>query len=177
MGLTRYPKGDAVFSCASGAPRLPAEAARVIEPTDWALSSCLSFPSGSPLVVTAVRLKSILASAAVTSGWTAAETDPDGVPASVAMTGPVAGTVTVRTRPVAARAMPAFCPTPLAAAKSVTWRNGLRRPLRSSRCASRGRSAITATAGRGSGAGPVARRRPLAVWVVKNGSSLESLRS
>jgi len=136
-------------------------------PTDWALSSCLSLPSGSPWVVTAVRLKSTLAAAAaVTSGCEAAETAPE-ESALVAVMGLETGTVTVNTSPVAARATPAFCPTPLAAANSVIWRNGLRRPRRSSRCASRGRSAKTGAAGRGSGAGPVARRRPLAVWVVK----------
>ena len=52
MGLTRNPNGEAVASLASGAPRLPAEAAGVMDPADCALSSCFSLPSGSPCVTT-----------------------------------------------------------------------------------------------------------------------------
>jgi hypothetical protein len=79
----------------------------------------------------------------------------------------LAGTVTVSISPVAASAMPAFWPTPLAEANSVTWRKGLRL-RRASRCTSRGRTAAAASDAGRSKAGPVARRRPLTFWVVKD---------
>ena len=157
------------MSESSGAPRLPADAARLTLLADCALSSCLSLPSGSPVVETVLRLKSTFAPAAAeTSGWTEAERAAPVEPISpVAIMGLVPGTVTVRINPVAARAMPAFCPTPLAPANSVTWRKGLRL-RRASRCGSRGRpAAATASDTCSSKAGPVARRRPLAFWVVK----------
>jgi hypothetical protein len=54
----------------SGPPKVPTEADRLMLPADWALRSCLSFPSGSPVVETDVRLKSIFAAAsAETFGW------------------------------------------------------------------------------------------------------------
>jgi hypothetical protein len=57
-------------SVVSGPPKVPTEAERLMLPADWALRSCLSFPSGSPVVETDVRLKSIFAAAsAETFGW------------------------------------------------------------------------------------------------------------
>ena len=162
---------------ASGAPRLPAEAARVIDPADWALSSCFSLPSGSAWVTTAERLKSILAAARRKPRGCGAAHRGDGLPGCrSAMTGLVAGTVTVRTRPVAASAMPAFWPMPLAAAKSVIWRKAPRGAARFAlRIAGPLRGEASAAPRRRSGA--AARRRPLGYLLVKKGSSLDSLRS
>ena len=148
------------------------------DPADWALSSCFSLPSGSAWrhdgraaeVDLGANFGGNLRAAALTAE---AATGP--VPAaSVAMTGLVAGTVTVSTRPVAASAMPAFWPMPLAAAKSVICRNGPRR-RRASRCGSRGRDPQLDDFDnpRRAEAGPAARRRPREVCMVKKGSSLE----
>jgi hypothetical protein len=69
-------------------------------------------------VDTAARLKSIVAvEAAEISGCTPTAIAADVRPLSeVAVIGAVVGSVTVSTSPVAAKAIPAFCPTPLDAA-------------------------------------------------------------
>src|SRR5919205_1734157 len=98
IGLTRYPNGEDLTIVVSGAPREPTEAERLMLPADWALRSCLSFPSGSPVVDTDVRLKSIFAAASAdTFGWAgdAAEADAVSCCSPAARTGLVAGTVTV----------------------------------------------------------------------------------